>query len=229
MAPAKGTAAAGGFALGWEPRCLPCVPSREAAGVGSSWAAGSSGTAQGRHSWTSWCGVQSEPRAGLSGTDLFLAGWRTAANTGRRGSQVELGELLGPALSRELAGEVFRKKLFCPCERPGVSACGQSHRHVKAKRHQRLLLPFLRLWGEAFPLCSHLAPSVRVGSTPYVLGLLSPVLEGPTVLLAISPCNFQVDFLPDQIDSYVAPLRRKKNKHLLCARHCVRHFYIYPL
>lgn len=53
----------------------------------------------------------------------------------------------------------------------------------------------LRLLGEG--VCSHLAA--------HALGLAYPVLDGPRVLLAISPFNFQVDFLPDHI--CVAPLR----------------------
>lgn len=50
------------------------------------------------------------------GSVLFLAEWTgTAADTGKeRRSQVKLRPLPEPAVSRELTGEVFRKKsLFC--------------------------------------------------------------------------------------------------------------------
>lgn len=112
---------------------------------------------------------------------------------------MKLRKLPEPALSRVFTGEVFREKLlFCLCKRSGVSTVA-SH----TSSHQRLLL-LLGFGESSFPLCSHLAPSVWVGSLPCALRLFYLVVDGPTVLLAISPLNFQADFLPDQIS--VGPL-----------------------
>lgn len=114
---------------------------------------------------------------------------------------MKLRKLPELALSREFTGEVFRKKaLFCLCERPGVSTVA-SHMASQSQGPSGAAASLAQLWGKEFSLCSHVSPSIRykVGSTPHALGLLYPVLDGPTVLLAISPFNLQVDFLPDQI------------------------------
>ena len=72
-----------------------------------------------------------------------------------RRSQVKLRQLPEPTQSREFTGEVFSKKeIFLPVRLARCLHCGPSHKHLKARNHQRLLVPFLRLWGRESPLCS---------------------------------------------------------------------------
>lgn len=133
------------------------------------------------------------------GAVLPLSGWLgTAADTGKSRSQVMLRKFPEPAPSRALLGGgggcervlVLRRETRC-------SPCGQSDKHLKAKSHQGLLL--LLAFGERslslFPLDSQVS---RGGSWPvWSMGAcFSLFRDGSAVLLTISLCNFQVDFLP---------------------------------
>lgn len=101
---------------------------------------------------------------------------------------MKLRKSLEPALSRELThgGGCRKDAIVLPvCKARGVHwpviPVSQSQEPSEAAA------ALLGLWGKEFPLCSHVAPSVRVGSTPRAWGLLCPVLGGPTVLLAAPP------------------------------------------
>lgn len=145
-----------------------------------------------------------------------------AAETGRRGDP---GWGLGNCWSRLQAenslGRFSEKSQtsFCLCWGPGVS-----HKHLKVKSHLGLLLLFLRLWGKESPSDSKCEGGWIVWSTRTFFFSFPWWTNSAN---AISPFNFQVNFL-SWSDIFVPTLGRKRI-HLLCARHCVRCFYIDPL
>lgn len=66
-------------------------------------------------------------------------------------------ELQSQLKAEELLWGSFRKKsFFCLHSKlTEIYHCWPIHKYLKARNHQRLLVPFLRLCGRESPLCSH--------------------------------------------------------------------------
>lgn len=140
---------------------------------------------------------------------------------------MKLRKLPEPALSREFTGEVFRRKaLFCLPERPGVSTVA-SHAASQSQGPSEAAAALAQLWGKEFSLCPHVAPSVRWAPlhTRWDCSTLSLMDQECCSQSHRSTCRL-IYFL---IRYLCGPFKKEKTKHLRCARHCVRHFYICPL
>lgn len=158
----------------------------------------------------SWCGLRLGCGQLWDGTgEALLAGppgwplWEQSSlswvggdscqhRKGKR-SQVKLWKLPEPTPSSEFTGEAFRKRP-CLCRRPGMSP-GSVTQASQSQGPSEAAASLSRLWGKESCLCCYLATSGKWAGLYGALRPFSPFLDGPTVLLEISPLTFQVDFL----------------------------------